>query len=207
MKIKPPVAFQGGKQRIAGKILEIMEGRCGSFDGHPFFDLCCGSGAITIEAINRKYPFSSFTMIDNSVWGDFWQSISDKIFSVEEFKLFCDAIPQKGMIKEFLEKMSKENPYGPKKLSHVYKYLLLQAGSFGGKHIWISDGKWQNASFCNYWQPTKISRRRYPVNPMKPMPQTILNRVSLIRERMSNIINGIKFDVSRLVYFPDHAII
>ena len=206
MKLKPPVSFQGGKQRLAHKILEIMKARSGSFDGHPFFDLCCGSGAVTIEAINNGEQFSSYTMVDNSVWGDFWESVSNGSFSTKDFHSYVTMMPEKSMIKEFLEKLSKESPYG-EPLSHVYKYLLLQAGSFGRKHIWIDGGEWKNTSFCSYWQPTETSSRRYPVNPMMPMPGTIEKRVEGICKKMSGLVSGVKLDVSKTTNFPDHAII
>jgi len=72
--------------------------------------------------------------------------------------------------------------------------LLLQSASFGAKPIWISQfgtNKWENCSFRNYWQPTLTSNRRSPVNPMMPMPETLLERAKLICKKMKGVI-GIK---------------
>lgn len=40
--MKPPVSYQGGKVRLASRILDTIN------PSQPFYDLCCGSGAISI---------------------------------------------------------------------------------------------------------------------------------------------------------------
>ena len=176
-----PLTYQGGKQRIAGNILDIISKR-NSLEEKIFFDFCCGSGAVTIEAINRNLPFKKYGMLDWSVWGDFWKAIGEGNFILEIFKTYIDALPPKEKIQKYLQDMSNENPNDGIFLSHVYRYLLLQAGSFGGKQIWIEDNKWKNNSFRSYWLPTKTSNRKSPVNPMMPMPDTLYKRIEIFKK-------------------------
>ena len=174
--MKTPVSFQGGKTRIADKIVDAIlnDVEETSFN---FYDLCCGSGAITLALYDRLGEFGNTTMLDWSPWGDFWKSIGEGWFSFELFKTEIDNVPEDRFeIKEYLENLSKQAPIEFTN-HHIYIFLLLQAGSFGGKSIWIENGKWHNCSFRNYWQPTSTSNRRSPVNPMMPMPDEIYRRV------------------------------
>lgn len=179
MDILPPTTFQGGKQRLAEKILQIISDR-NDIKGKTLYDFCCGSGAVTLRAIGHGAEFSKFFMMDLSVWGEFWSSITNDLFSISDFEKYIKDVPDKDGIQKHLERMSKESPYLGKGLSHIYKFILLQAGSFGGKHIWIDGGKWQNTSFRSLWMPTATSSRRSHVNPMMPMPDEILRRVRVI---------------------------
>lgn len=184
--LKPPATYQGAKTRISKKIVDIIlnDINNNSFD---FYDLCCGSGAITLELYNQTGESHNMTMLDWSPWGDFWKSIGEGWFSFEIFRSIINNIPEdKRDVKAYLENLSKEAP----DIFHIYKFLLLQAGSFGGKAIWIDNGKWQNCSFRNYWQPTPTSNRRSPVNPMMPMPEEIYKRVFDISANLSFVING-----------------
>ena len=85
----------------------------------------------------------------------------------------------------------------------VYHYLLLQAGAFGSKQIWIENNKWKNNTFRSYWLPTETSNRRSPVNPMMPMPNTLYNRVEAIVEQLSGIITASRESVFDAVYRID----
>lgn len=205
-KLEAPLTYQGGKQRIAPVIIDIIQDR-NDVSGKTFYDLCCGSGAITIECINRDLKFSQYKMLDFSVWGDFWQSIGNGNFLIDQFKLYIDDLPNKESIQKYLENMAKESPYDGVNLSHVYRYLLLQAGSFGGKQLWIEDGKWKNTSFRSYWLPTETSNRRSPVNPMMPMPETLYKRVELLWSELHNMIVGKNANIENHTKFPDGAII
>lgn len=52
-KLIPPCTYQGGKQRYAKQIVDIMFKENNICENTKFYDLCCGSGAITLEIINR----------------------------------------------------------------------------------------------------------------------------------------------------------
>lgn len=179
-KLSSPTTYQGGKQRIAGQILDIIKPKLGT----KFFDLCCGSGAISVELVNRGYQPKDIHMVDIGPWGIFWKMVGDGTFEIEKFQKYCDLIPKRiELIQGFLQELSKT----PADIDTAYVFLLLQSGSFGGKAIWIKDNKWVNCSFRNYWLPTPTSSRRSPVNPMMPMPHTLLERTREVCHMMLGV--------------------
>jgi len=207
LKLETPVTYQGGKQRVASRIIDIIEDRNSDLEGRVFYDLCCGSGSITLETINREIPFSKNKMLDWSVWGDFWKSIGDGTFLIEMFKCYIDNVPEKEHVQKHLETMGKESPHDGVFLSHVYRYLLLQAGSFGSKQIWIENDKWKNTSFRSYWLPTETSNRRSPVNPMMPMPETLYSRVEALWHNLHNVVVVKNSNIECHTSFPEYSII
>jgi len=180
--LKSPVSYQGAKQRIAGQLIDIMQ------PTGLFYDLCCGSGAVSLELVNRGYDPRLIRMVDAGPWGLFWESIGRGTFLPSMMEYWCNQVPtDRGEIKEFMEALSKQ----PADYTTVpYVFLLLQAGSFGGKAIWIKDGRWQNCSCRSYWQPTATSSRRSPVNPMMPMPETLYRRVCEVASAMRCVQGG-----------------
>lgn len=186
-KILPPTAYQGGKQRLAETILDLIKPRLDS----QFYDLCCGSGAISLELVSQGHDPAKITMLDKGPWGIFWQTIGDGSFNVEKFEQVCSDLPQdRSKIKQYIENLSKQ----PAHIDTPYVFLLLQAASFGSKAIWIENNRWMNCSFRSYWLPTETSNRRSPVNPMMPMPDTLLERVKVISEKMKGV-KGICGDI------------
>lgn len=182
-KLKPPMSFQGGKQRVAKTLVDYIKG---DISNTNYIDLCCGSGAVSIELVNQGVPPSNITMVDSSDWGLFWWQISNGSFDLCWFEDIVAEIPKdKFLIKPHLESIAKER--FDTECDHIPYWLALQAGSFGGKHIWTEDGKFCNASFRNYWQPTETSSRRSPVNPMMPMPDTLLKQVKSLIVPMSPV--------------------
>lgn len=182
VKILPPTTYQGGKQRVAEEIVDIIFNENFINGDTKFYDLCCGSGAITLELISRGIKPENIIMLDKSSWGKFWQVVGKGEYDMNKFNKYINNIPKdRSKIQAFLKELSKENP----NIDEEYKYILLQAGAFGGKQIWKEDGEWKNTSFRSYWQPTATSKRRSPVNPMMPMPDTI-------KERMNVIVNKCK---------------
>lgn len=182
--LEPPTSYQGGKQRIAAQILDIISPQ------DTFNDLCCGSGAISIELINRGYDPSKIHMLDIGPWGLVWQMVGKGTFDINHFAKIIEKIPDKYSICDYLKNLSKQDV----SIDTPYVFLLLQAGSFGSKAIWIKGNKWQNCSFRRYWEPTETSNRRSPVNPMMPMPETLLKRMELICKTMKGV-NGHYTDI------------
>lgn len=206
-KLQPPCSYQGGKQRIAKQIVDIFFEQNEINDETVFYDLYCGSGAISIELVNRGVEPSNIVMIDKSPWGLFWQMIGDDTFSPEVFRYYIDDIPKdvskiRSHVKEMSTKPANDGMFN----NLVYKYLILQASSFGAKQIWVEDNKWQNTSFRSYWLPTETSSRRSPVNPMMPMPETLFERVENIAGRMIDV-QGIHGDINDITYFEENSII
>lgn len=183
-KINPPLTYQGGKQKVADELVSLLER-----DDSCYVDLCCGSGAVSIALVNRGTPPSDITMVDASDWGAFWQQIATSSFDLDLFEdMVYDVPSEREKIKAHLEHLSKETWDDTEEIiDTVPTWLLLQAGSFGGKQIWTENGGFKNASFRNYWKPTPTSKRRSPVNPMMPMPQRLLDNVKGCVSAMSPV--------------------
>ena len=193
-------SYKGGKQRLAKQIVDIFYKENNINDDTKFFDLCCGSGAISLELINRGFNPNNITMIDNGCFGQFWQDIANGEFDLDIFKREIENLPNLENIQSYLKKLS-DLPVDEDKM--VYHYLLLQAGAFGSKQIWIENNKWKNNTFRSYWLPTETSNRRSPVNPMMPMPNTLYNRVEAIVEQLSGSIIASRESVFDAVYRID----
>ena len=110
--------------------------------------------------------------------------IGDGSFLYKKFLTYADIVPRdKTKIQKYIKELSKENA----DIDECYKYILLQAASFGGKQIWKENNEWKNTSFRNYWQPTATSKRRSPVNPMQPMIDILCKRIKVISEKCIGI--------------------
>lgn len=196
-KLEIPCSYQGGKQRLAKQIVDIFYEENKIDDNTKFYDLCCGSGAVSLELINRGFDPNNITMIDNGCFGQFWQDIANDEFELEVFREEIDRLPALENIQSYLKELSNK-PVDKDRM--VYHYLLLQAGAFGSKQIWTEGDKWKNNTFRKYWLPTKTSNRKSPVNPMMPMPETLYKRVENIVNQISGCIIANKEDVFTSVY-------
>ena len=94
-KLIPPCSYQGGKQRLAKQIVDIIFEQNEINEKTKFYDLCCGSGAITLELINRGIHPSNITMVDNSDYGYFWNVIANNEFNLGIFTEIINKIPDK----------------------------------------------------------------------------------------------------------------
>lgn len=176
-KLTSPCTYQGGKQRVAKEIVDYIFKTTPIFHDTKFYDLCCGSGAMTIELLNRGVLPNQIIMLDKSSWGVFWKSIGSGNFDYNKFLKYANAIPRdKSLIQSYIKDLSTQDA----NIDEEYKYLLIQATAFGGKQIWNENGVWKNTSFRSYWQPTETSNRRSPVNPMQPMIEPLIERVKLL---------------------------
>ena len=186
-----PVSYQGGKQRLSRQIIEEINSRV-DLKGKTFIDLCCGSGAVGLESL---IYCSNAVFVDKREMGNFYSSLND--FSLRDFKKEIDLLPEIEEIKDYLTQKSKEE-VPTDNMQRVYLYLLLQAGAFGSKQIWIDGRNWKNCSFRSYWKPTLTSNRRSPVNPMMPMPETLYQRVKNIVEQ-KEFITGYQKDITDFI--------
>lgn len=188
-KLLPPCAYQGGKQRLSEQICDIIEEKENYCD-FVFYDLCCGSGAVSLEMLSRGHKV---VMVDKGPYGAVWEKISNGDFDLHILREEIDKLPQIEHIGEYLKDLSNKEV---DKDLWVYHYLLLQAGSFGSKQIWVKDNHWCNNTFRNYWKPTENSNRKSPVNPMMPMPDTLYSRVSDILTYINKgSITGYNIDI------------
>ncbi|WP_312286658.1 DNA adenine methylase [Terrisporobacter sp.] len=206
LKLVPPCSYQGGKQKLSKKIVDIIFEQNEINEDTKFYDLCCGSGAITLELINRGIHPSNISMVDNSDYGMFWNSIANDEFDINKFEEIINAVPDNPYRKQYLLDLSKTFD----KENQVYHYLLLQSGSFGGKALWSEHNKWKHHGFRNYWTPTETSIRRSHCNSMQPEPNVMLGRVNNIVNICGGNIRGINDDVLKFTnteVFEDNSIV
>lgn len=192
-KLEIPCSYQGGKQRLVNQIVDILYQENRIDENTLFYDLCCGSGAISLEMINSGFRPENIVMVDNECFGSFWESIASNTFDLSDFRDEIDKIPNDvSLIQSYIKNLSGEK-VNQKKM--IYHYLILQAASFGSKQIWIEDNIWKNTSFRNYWLQNGTSNRKSPVNPMMPMPDTLFFRVEKIVNNIGGKVNARKCSV------------
>lgn len=204
-KLRVPCTYQGGKQRLAGAIVDVFfaENKIGA--DTRFYDLCCGSGAISIELVNRGISPQNISMLDISSWGAFWAAVGHGTFDMEFFDSILSGLPDdKREYKKHLEGLVSSSSL----VHEAELYPILQANSFGGKQITTKNGEWDNACFRDYWEPTANSVRRSPANPMQPSPTELKRRVTAIVRDMVGA-NGIRGDIMSFFSFnvaPDSIV-
>lgn len=205
-KLVPPCSYQGGKQRLAKQIVDVIFEQNEINEDTKFYDLCCGSGAITLELINRGVNPKKITMVDASMWGKLWETIANDKFELDVFKNEIDKLPEISEINKYLKEINNNKII---KELDIYHFLLQQAGSFGSMYIDSDGDNWLKSAFRSYWTPTKTSNRRSPVNPMMPMPDTLFQRTELIVKNIAGDIKAIHskiedvdwcFDNNSIVY-------
>lgn len=190
-KLIPPCTYQGGKQRYAKQIVDIIFEENEINAETKFYDLCCGSGSITLELISRGVNPKNITMIDKSMWGMFYKQVGDGTFDTDVLKECLNRIPsEKFLVQDYMKSLAERETDD----NDVYIYLLLQASSFGGKQVDMINGKWKHHGFRSYWQPTETSVRKSPVNPMQPTQDELLKRVCRIVEECKGV-NAVHDDI------------
>jgi len=203
-RMRVPCAYQGGKQRVAAQIVDILlEAAPGP--NSRFYDLCCGSAAVSIELVNRGVAPSRIWMLDASSWGSFWSAIGSGTFNMDAFDQFLSDLPRdKRDIKSHMLALSAL-PVGD---HEVELYPVLQACSFGGKQIWRNGERWANACFRDYWEPTATSIRRSPANPMQPSPTELRRRISALVNGMRGV-TCLNTDIMTAISdpFPSNAVV
>ena len=175
----PPVAYSGAKVRLAPMIIPHIQRH-----DLPFIDLCCGTGAISVALVASGRRPNTIRMVDAGPWGAFWATIGAGRFDMASFKARIADVPtDPKQIQAHLVELAAE-PVGA---DSVAVHLLLQAGAFGGKPIWHEAGRWCTPGFRGYWEPTATSSRRSPVNPMMPMPTTLVERISRLQDSLYGV--------------------
>lgn len=181
--MRVPCSYQGGKQRVAAQIADHLL-KAAPGPNSRFYDLCCGSGAVSIELVNRGVDPSRIWMLDISSWGSFWSAIGSGTFNMDAFDQFLSELPSdKRDLKTYMSALSAL-PVGN---HEVELYPLLQACSFGGKQIWRNGERWANACFRDYWEPTATSIRRSHANPMQPSSTELRRRIDALVSGMRGV--------------------
>ena len=195
--LRVPCSYQGGKQRIASQIVDVILESLPS-ENTQFYDLCCGSGAISIELVNRGIDPKSISMLDISSWGTFWSAIGSNTFNMDIFDHLLAELPDSQKdFKKYLSELSEQ----PVDKNEAELYPILQACSFGGKQIYRKEKKWANACFRDYWEPTATSISRSPANDMQPSPNELRRRVNAIVTKMSGV-TCFNMDIMELLSTP-----
>lgn len=195
--LRVPCSYQGGKQRIASQVVDLLL-KAAPRSNPRFYDLCCGSGAISIELVNRGVDPSTIYMLDISSWGLFWSAIGAGTFSMEVFDQLLSELPEnKREYKSYMLGLSKI----PIEDTGIEVYPLLQACSFGGKQIWRNGNQWANTCFRDYWEPTETSIRRSPANPMQPGPSELRRRIQALVDGMKSV-NCLNTDIMSILNSP-----
>ena len=128
-KLEIPCSYQGGKQRLAKSIVDIFYRENNIDDNTKFFDLCCGSGAVSIELLNRGVASNNIYMVDKSPWGIVWDMAGTGTFDLQIFKEFVESIPKDiTKIKQFASYIINK-PVDKHMIP--YHFLFLQACAFG----------------------------------------------------------------------------
>ena len=176
LKLKPPCAYQGGKQKIASLIVDKLMSAVKEPFKAQYFDICCGSGAVTLELLSRGVKAEQITLCDAGVWGLFWREIGEGTYDTDKFLAYTEKVPRnKSEVQGYLQSLAERGT-----TDCEYVYPLLQAGAFGSKQVYISGNKWCNATFRSYWQPSDDCSRKSPVQPMHPSVGNLESRVLLI---------------------------
>ena len=191
-----PCTYQGGKGRLAKQIVDyVLSYVDDDISNYHFYDLCCGSGAVSIELMNRGIKPEQIYMCDKGSFGKFWEMIGNSSFDISEFQKYIDDAPKdKKLIQEHLVNLSKTSATS----DEAYKYLLLQSGAFGGKQIWREGDEWKNTSFRSYWIPTETSNRRSIVNPTHPTLPTLYERTAIITKYCKGL-HGYNTDIRSML--------
>src|SRR3546814_8323980 len=64
-QLRVPCAYQGGKQRVAAQIVDLLLG-ANPGPNTRFYDLCCGSAAVSIELVKRGIEDRKSTRLNSS---------------------------------------------------------------------------------------------------------------------------------------------
>lgn len=202
--MRVPCSYQGGKQRVAAQIVDHLL-KAAPRRNSLFYDLCCGSAAVSIELVNRGVDPSRIWMLDISSWGGFWYAIGSGTFNMDVFDQFLSELPSDK--RDFKAHMLGLSAL-PVRDYEAELYPILQACSFGGKQIWRKGEQWANACFRDYWEPTATSIRRSPANPMQPSPTELRRRIDALVTGMKGV-TCLNTDIMTVLSdpFPANAVV
>jgi len=177
----PPVSYQGGKRRQAPEIVRHM-----ALDPEtPFYDLCCGSGAVSLELISRGHNPAKITMVDAGPWGDVWRLVGAGEFGVSALEQVAQPLlrarKHDPAIPNLLARLAEDYP--PSHRLAPYAFLLMQSGAFGCKAISVFSERWRIPGWST------PGDRQHP--PLIPEPDVLLGRMDIIC-RYGKGITGIK---------------
>ena len=197
-KLQAPVVYQGGKTTLAKSIIDVVNP---PQESH-FYDLCAGSGAITLELLSRGFKPENIAMYDLGTMIRFWQAVGAGTFDLDYFKSLCKPI-QEDLPSAHIRMLEiVSNPIADEFLP--YAILLLQAASFGGKQVTYDNGVWKHHGFRKYIK--RLSKGKEYYDPaFKPTLPSLLNRV----EKILPVAKGLQAyqqDIQTISFKPNSII-
>lgn len=168
MKVKPPATYQGGKQRLAEQIIDLVK------PTDAFADLCCGSGAMAIAARCAGVPSDGVLMVDCGPWGIVWEEVAQGRFDLVALRRIAAAVPtevakQADFIRELLRQ--------PAHVDTAATYLILQAGAFGGKAVALIGDRWSCTARGAWQHPTDPKKH---TGTMMPCAAEVVRRMETL---------------------------
>ena len=187
--MKSPAAYQGNKSFIAKEIVEIV----GLPSKQPFFELCCGCGAVSCAAVEAGQPPELVTMVDSSPWGAFLACNRRWLVRASIFECLLNNVPaDPSKVQGISRNLLRNHP-----TNMSPKHSCCQAGTYSGRPVTIADGQWQVPGYRGYWIPKVGSRSRGAKHPLSPQPKSMLERVRIISARMRGV-RGLCADVRQV---------
>lgn len=160
--MKTICGYKGSKRKFAAQIVD----RILSLEPSHVYDVCCGSGAITIELVNRGYDPRCITMIDAGPWGFVWQTVGDGDLDVEYVKrMLTEDLPDNPRdVASWVEQDIALQEPSPE------RFIVLQAASFGATPVWWDGEQWRRGDASanrrykarSYWEPKPDSKEKKP---------------------------------------------
>lgn len=143
-----------------------------------FADVCCGSGTISIEMVDRGHPTQNIVMCDAGPWGFVWSEIANGKFSLTTLKRYIDATPNDpALVYGFIVELSQT----PTDVDTPYIFLMLQSAAYGGKQVEIRNNRWAS-SYRKLWKThNKITHTMAPIAPR------LYERAAQVAEKMNGV--------------------
>jgi hypothetical protein len=162
IKLGPPTGYKGGKRKFAPEIVQHL------LKEQPahIYDVCSGSGAITLALIEAGYPVEQITMVEAGPWGMFYLAASKGGLCMGNLRELFEAMPSDPRkVAEWVEKeiATIDDPGSE-------EFLILQAASYGSTPVWHDGSRWRRGDESanrgykarSYWEPGPTSKEKKP---------------------------------------------
>lgn len=133
----------GSKRLFATEIVREILAR----DPEHVFDLCSGSGAVSIALVREGYPAKQITMVDSGAWGAFWRKLTLGKLNLGWIHDFLFKRWPDPRSSEHMRAFARAAPFSPE------AFLVLQMTSRGGMATWHDGTAWRNSSKGEFFIP------------------------------------------------------
>jgi hypothetical protein len=181
-QLLPPTGYKGGKRKLAGSIAD----RLIRSQKPMIYDVCGGSGAVTLALIAAGYPVDQITYVEAGPWGLFFKEASYGGLNMGYIReLLLDEMPKDPkLVADWVEKDVALREPGAE------EFLILQAASYGSTPVWHDGDRWRRGDRSanraykarSYWEPGPTSKEKKPRGTIF-RPDKIINAVAEIDVR------------------------